>query len=75
MTVILTIVLIAWAGWLIARHALAPKQAQTDAEEAFVQRLEVRYQHARRIGDVAGADQLEAQLRDIRASGHDSPRA
>lgn len=35
--------------------------------------LESRYWYAREIGDVAGADQIEAQLRDTPGSGWGRP--
>ncbi|MDO4254320.1 MAG: hypothetical protein Q4C81_04120 [Kocuria sp.] len=58
---------LAWFAWLALRR-LAQERALTILD------LEARHHHACEIGDVAGADQIEAALRDIPESGWSSGR-
>lgn len=50
-----------------AGQATEAEEAQLSPREARIDELERGFWAARRRGDVAGADQIEAELRDMRA--------
>lgn len=64
-SLIICALVVAGVVWLL-RKAL---RAATDGPKARIAELEAAYWRAHQAGDVAGADQIEAELRDTPGSG------
>jgi hypothetical protein len=64
-TVILSLLFLAYLVCSVIRHFAW----STNDRPEEIEKLADRYWRAREIGDIAGADQIGAQLRDTRGSG------
>lgn len=58
-------------AWLLVRSIR--ELTRPAPNDALIKKLERAHRHACEIGDIAGADQLEAHLRDIPGSGWGRP--
>lgn len=64
-TLIIAALVVTGLAWSIRRET----RAFTEAPSSRIARLEAEYRRAHELGDVARADQLEAELRDTPGSG------